>query len=152
MKNTVCTAIGLMGGWIAGALGGWDMAMQTLVFCMVVDYVSGMIVAGVFHKSKKTDSGSLKSLVGFKGLCRKLGQVALVALGYRLDLLMGTSYIRETIALAFIANECLSIVENMGLMGIPLPSVLVKAIDVLSEKSEMATFYYYFCSSKIAYE
>ena len=137
MKNTVCTAIGLLGGWIASALGGWDAAMQTLVFCMAIDYASGMIVAGVFHKSKKTATGSMKSLVGFKGLCRKFFQIALVAVGYRLDLLMGTSYIREAIALAFIANECLSITENMGLMGIPLPAVLIKAIDVLSEKSEV---------------
>lgn len=137
MKNTICAAFGVIGGWIVSALGGWDMAMKTLAFVMIVDYISGMIVAGVFHKSKKTNSGSLKSLVGFKGLCRKMAQAALVAVGYRLDLLMGTNYIREAIALAFIANECLSIIENAGLMGIPLPAVLVKAVDILSEKSNV---------------
>ena len=137
MKNTICAAFGVIGGWIASALGGWDMAMKTLVFVMIVDYISGVIVAGVFHKSKKTNSGSLKSLVGFKGLCRKMAQAVLVAVGYRLDLLMGTNYIREAIALAFIANECLSIIENAGLMGIPLPAVLVKAVDILSEKSNV---------------
>lgn len=137
MKNTICTVFGVIGGWIAGALGGWDMAMKTLVFFMAMDYLTGVIVAGVFHKSKKTNSGSLKSLVGFKGLCRKAIQAALVAVGYRMDLLMETNYIREAIALAFIANEALSIIENAGLMGIPLPPVLVKMVDVLSERANV---------------
>lgn len=135
MKNTICAMFGMIGGWIASALGGWDMAATTLFFFMAVDYTTGIIVAGVFHKSKKTNTGSLKSLVGFKGLCRKFIQLVLVAVGYRLDLLMGTNYIREAIALAFIANECLSIIENAGLMGIPLPTVLVKAVDILHEKA-----------------
>ena len=139
MKNMICTGFGLVGGWIAHMLGGWDLAMQTLVFFMIVDYISGVIVAGVFHRSKKTSTGSLKSLVGFKGLCRKVAQAVLVAVGYRLDLLMGSNYIREAVALAFIVNECLSIIENAGLMGIPLPPMLVKAVDILSEKSNGST-------------
>jgi toxin secretion/phage lysis holin len=137
MKDAFCTATGLVFGWIASAMGGWDMAATTLFYFMMVDYITGIIVAGVFHKSKKTNTGSLKSLVGFKGLCRKFIQLALVAVGYRMDLLLGTNYIREAIALAFIANECLSIIENAGLMGIPLPAVLVKAVDVLSEKANV---------------
>lgn len=137
MKNAICAWVGLLGGCVAQLLGGWDLAMKTLVFFMIVDYISGIIVAAVFHKSKKTATGSLKSWVGFKGLCRKMVQAVLVAVGYRLDVLMGTNYIREAIALAFIANECLSIIENAGLMGIPLPAVLVKAVDVLSEKANV---------------
>ena len=139
MKNAICTAIGLLGGAIASLLGGWDTVMMTLVLFMGIDYVTGIIVAGVFHRSKKTNSGSLKSLIGFKGLCRKFVQAALVGVGHRLDLMMGQNYIREAIALAFICNECLSILENAGLMGIPLPKVLVTAIDVLSEKNEVVT-------------
>jgi toxin secretion/phage lysis holin len=139
MKETICTIVAVLGGWIANALGGWDMAATTLFFFMAVDYITGIIVAGVFHKSKKTNTGSLKSLVGFKGLCRKFNQLFLVAVGYRMDLLLETNYIREAIALGFIANEALSIIENAGLMGIPLPPVLIKMVDVLSERANADT-------------
>ena len=139
MKETICALFALIGGWIANALGGWDMAATTLLFFMAVDYITGIIVAGVFHKSKKTNTGSLKSLVGFKGLCRKFIQFFLVAVGYRMDLLLETNYIREAIALGFIANEALSIIENAGLMGIPLPPVLIKMVDVLSERANADT-------------
>lgn len=135
MKNTICAAFGLLGGWLAHLMGGWDMVVQTLTIFMAMDYLSGIVVAGVFHRSRKTESGSLKSLVGFKGLCRKIGQIALVCVGHRLDLLLGLNYIREAIALAFIANECLSLLENAGLMGIPLPTALTKAVDMLSSKA-----------------
>ena len=54
----------------------------------------------------------------------------------RLDLLMGTSYLRDTVCIAFIANEAVSIVENAGLMGIPIPEVICKTIEVLEEKGK----------------
>lgn len=71
MKEYFCTAVGLIGGAIASLYGGWDAALQTLIICMAVDYITGLIVAGVFHASPKTKTGTLESRAGWKGLCRK---------------------------------------------------------------------------------
>ncbi len=59
-----------------------------------------------------------------------------VMVAYRLDLVIGTNYIRDAVTIAFIANETISLVENAGLMGLPLPDVVVKAIDVLQKKGK----------------
>ena len=137
MRNAFCTALGLLGSLIAGAFGGWDAALTTLVIFMAVDYVSGVIVAAVFHKSTKTATGSLKSWIGFKGLCKKCMVLLMVLIAHRLDLAIGAAYIREAVIIGFTANEGLSIIENAGLMGIPLPKVITKAVDALSDKSEV---------------
>lgn len=71
MKETICTAAGVAGGIIAGLFGGWDTALVTLVIVMSIDYITGLIVAGVFKHSTKTETGGLESQVGWKGLCRK---------------------------------------------------------------------------------
>lgn len=71
MKNEICAAIGIVGGAIASLLGGWDTALQTLIIFMAIDYITGLIVAGVFHTSPKTKTGTLESRAGWKGLCRK---------------------------------------------------------------------------------
>lgn len=136
MKNAICTAIGIVGGFIANLFGGWDAALTTLVIFMCIDYLSGIVVAGVFHKSTKTESGSLKSVIGFEGLCRKGMALLIVLIGYRLDMTIGVDYIRNTVIIGFIANETISIVENAGLMGLPLPAVITKAIDVLTQKAD----------------
>ena len=73
MKNEICAAIGIVGGAIASLLGGWDTALQTLIIFMAIDYITGLIVAGVFHTSPKTKTGTLESRAGWKGLCRKAG-------------------------------------------------------------------------------
>lgn len=136
MKQTICTAVGLAGSVIANLFGGWDDALTTLLIFMVIDYVSGLIVAGIFKKSPKTDTGALESKAGWKGLCRKGMTLLFVLIAYRLDLTIGTSYIRDAVIIAFIANETISLVENAGLMGVPLPAVISKAVDILQKKSE----------------
>ena len=136
MKLKICTLIGVLGGLISAALGGWDYALVTLMIVMCIDYISGIVVAGVFHASKKTESGALESNVGFKGLCRKCMILLIVLIAYRMDLVIGVTYIRDTVIIGFIANELISIIENAGLMGITLPPALVKAIDILTEKAK----------------
>ena len=136
MKEGICTGIGVIGGFIASLFGGWDAALITLLLFMGIDYISGLIVAGVFHNSKKTESGTLESRVGWKGLCRKGMTLLFVLIACRLDLALGESYIRDTVIIGFMANELISIVENAGLMGLPLPTVITKAIDILTKKSE----------------
>lgn len=136
MKTEICTFIGIIGGFIASLFGGWTEALITLLILMSIDYVSGLIVAGVFHTSKKTQTGTLESIAGWKGLCRKGMTLLIVLIGYRLDLALGVCYIRDAVIIGFIANETISIVENAGLMGVPMPEVIVKAIDVLTKKAE----------------
>ena len=110
--------------------------MMTLIIFMAIDYISGLIVAGVFKKSTKTETGALESRTGFKGICRKFMMIIFVVIGHRTDLLLGSTYIRDTVAIAFIVNELISIVENAGLMGIPIPAVISNAIDVLKKDNE----------------
>lgn len=136
MKEGICTGVGIVGGFIASLFGGWDAALITLVMFMGIDYISGLLVAGVFHNSNKTDSGTLESKAGFKGLCRKGMTLLFVLIAYRLDLALGVNYIRDAVIIGFMANELISIVENAGLMGLPLPAVITKAIDVLTKKAE----------------
>lgn len=136
IKTAVLAAIGTIGGGVAALFGGWTSAMTTLIIFMVIDYATGIIVAGVFHRSGKSKSGALESRAGFKGLCRK-GMILLILLvACRLDLMLGTGYIKDCVCIAFVVNETLSIIENAGLMGVPIPQVLIKAIDVLKAKEE----------------
>ena len=136
MKDGICTAIGVVGSTIASFFGGFDAALITLLIFMGVDYATGLIVAGVFHKSEKTENGALESRAGWKGLCRKGVSLLVVLVACRLDMIMGSNFIRDSTVIAFIANETISIIENAGLMGVPIPSVITKAIEVLKKKSE----------------
>ena len=136
LKISVFGLLGIVGSYISQLFGGWSMDLQTLLLFMVVDYVSGLILAGVFKKSEKTKSGALSSNVGFKGLCKKIGILFCVLIAYRLDISIGTDYIRTAVIIAFIVNEAVSIIENVGLMGVPIPPVILKAIDVLKNKKD----------------
>lgn len=136
MKEMICTIFGVIGSAIASFFGGWDAGLATLLIFMCLDYVSGLIVAGVFKNSPKTDTGSLESKAGWKGLCRKSMTLIFVLIAYRVDLVIGTNYIRDTVIIGFIVNELISLIENAGLMGVPLPAVITKAIDILQKKAE----------------
>lgn len=136
MKQGICSIMGVIGSAIAGAFGGWDAGMVTLLIFMAADYISGLVVAGVFKSSAKSSTGGLESKAGWKGLCRKCMTLVFVLVAYRIDVVIGTSYIRDAVIIAFIANELISLVENAGLMGLPLPGVIVKAIDILQKKSK----------------
>lgn len=134
MNKTICAGLGVLGGMIASAFGGWDGSLTTLVILMGIDYVTGVIVAGVFHRSDKTGTGALSSRAGFQGLCRKGVMLLLVLVGARLDGLLGMDFLRDGVAIAFTANELLSVLENGALMGVPIPSALQKALDLLGKK------------------
>ncbi len=135
MKSAILTSVGAVGGFVASLFGGWDTALVTLIIFMGVDYLTGLIVAGVFHNSEKTASGTLESRAGWKGLSRKGVSLLVVLVACRLDLVMGSDFIRDAVVIAFIANETISIIENAGLMGVPIPAAIVKAIDVLNAKA-----------------
>lgn len=136
VKNALSTVIGVIGSLIANLLGGWDSALITLFLFMAIDYFSGIIVAGVFHKSTKTASGSLESTAGWKGICRKGVSLLIVLIACRLDIIIGSDYIRDAVVIAFTLNETISIIENAGLMGIPIPKIITKSIEVLHDKND----------------
>ena len=131
IKIFILSGVACVGAAITSLFGGWNGAMTTLVILMLIDYVTGIIVAGVFHASPKSSGGALSSAVGFKGICRKFVILLIVVVACRVDLLLDTNIIRDATCIGFCANELVSITENAGLMGIPLPRKLVEAIEVL---------------------
>ena len=136
MKNLFTTFVGVIGSSIASLLGGWDMALQTLIIFMTIDYITGLMVAGIFNKSTKTKHGALESVAGWKGLCRKGVALLIVLIACRLDLLTGANLIRDAVVIAYCTNEAISIIENAGLMGVPIPTKLTKAIEALKSKED----------------
>jgi toxin secretion/phage lysis holin len=132
-------AVGAVGAGISTAFGGWTSAMTTLLIFMSIDYLTGLMVAGIFKRSQKTKNGALESRAGFKGLCRKGVMLLIVLVACRLDIELHTTYIRDAVCIAFIVNETLSITENAGLMGVPIPKVITKAIELLRSKEENTT-------------
>ena len=138
LQGTICTGIGIIGAFIASLYGGWTDGMTTLLMFMAIDYIMGLLVAGIWHKSKKTEDGRLESRAGWKGLVRKGVTMLIVLVAARLDMTIGTTMIRDTAVIGFIANEGISIIENAGLMGVPLPKVITNALEVLRKESENA--------------
>lgn len=135
-KTVFCTVVGLIGGVVAAAFGGWNAAMMTLIALMAVDYLTGLMVAGIFHKSPKSESGALESKAGWKGLCRKGVTLLVVLVAAQLDRAIGTGFIRDAAVIGYIANETLSIIENAGLMGVPVPNAVKKGIELLKKKED----------------
>ena len=133
MKEFICTAAGVVGGFISALFGGWDSALITLLIFMGIDFATGFITAGM-GKSKHSDSGGLSSKAGWFGLAKKVCTLMLIVVAVRIDVLLGTTYIRDAVCISFCLNELLSIVENTSLMGVPFPAPIKKAIDVLQTK------------------
>ena len=124
------------GGAISQAFGGWDSAMMTLLIFMAIDYLSGLIVAGVFQASDKSASGSLSSVACWQGLLKKGMTLIIVLVAARLDIVLGTAFVRDAVVIAYVVNETISIIENAGLMGLPVPDVIMSAIEQLQGKNE----------------
>lgn len=136
MKETLLGILGAVGAAIASYFGGWSSSMTTLLIFMAIDYLTGVICAGVFNASPKTENGALESRAGFKGLIRKGVILLIILIAARIDLMLGTTYFRDGTCIAFILNELLSIIENAGLMGIKMPAIITKMVEVLQKKSE----------------
>lgn len=111
--------------------GGWSALLGALVFFVAVDYGTGMLAA---WKERQ-----LSSQVGFWGIAKKIGIFVVVALAHRLDLSLGTGDImRDTAIWFYMANEALSILENLGRLGVPIPPMIQQGVKVLREKANGA--------------
>jgi toxin secretion/phage lysis holin len=134
MKQTLCTLSGVIGAGLAWAFGGWDAALTALMICISVDYISGSLVALVFHNSSKSETGAYNSAYGLKGLCKKGLMLLFVLVAVQVDNLLGSEYVRDAVCIGFCSNEILSITENLGLAGVPMPQAVVKALEQLQKK------------------
>ena len=120
-KNTILAVLAALGSAVTAALGGWDAGMKVLVGMMAADYLTGVLVAAVWHRSNKSSTGALDSKAGFKGLAKKCVILMFVWLAVLLDGALGEEYIRTAVILFYIGNEGISLLENIGLMGVPYP-------------------------------
>lgn len=136
MKEYITSALALGGGGLSWAIGGFDAVVVCLIGAMAIDYITGLIVAGVFHNSPKTEGGRLDSRVGWKGLARKFVTILIVVVANLADVVMGTEGIRAAVCIGFFANECLSLVENAGHMGLRIPKKLADAIEELVSEGD----------------
>lgn len=131
MREPVATTITAVGtGLLSSLLGGWDMALEILLIVMILDYITG--VASAFHT--KTVSSS----EGYLGILKKASIFAIVILAAQLDRLTGNAHslFRNCTAFFFVANDALSILENVGELDIPLPSFLKNALIKLRDKGD----------------
>lgn len=136
IKNAVFAALAAVGGFIADRLGGWDALLQVLIALMAADYLTGLIVAGIFKKSPHTRSGTLSSAAGYLGLIKKCAALLLIYIGVLLDRALGEAFVRSALIIFFIGNEGLSLLENVGLMGVKYPKFLAKMLEALRDKGD----------------
>lgn len=121
-------AFALIGGWVTAALGGWDTALQVLVMFVAMDYITGLIAA--WYEKR------LDSRIGFKGIAKKIMLFVPVAVGYWLDVLLGQEILRSLAIWFYLANEGLSMLENLGRCGVPILAPLKDALEQLKKKGE----------------
>ena len=125
------------GGAVAGALGGWDTMLQVLAVMMVLDYVTGLLAAWM-GRSTKTETGHLDSRAGFAGLCRKALMLLVVLMCAAVDRLLPSeaAVFRSMMIWFYVANEGLSVLENLALAGVPFPSAVRKALEQVRDRTD----------------
>lgn len=129
MKEFATSIISMLTTAFVYIIGGIDVALISLLIAIIIDYISGLIKAYVLKE--------LSSKVGFKGILKKFGILLIVALSVIVDKIAGqTGAIRTLVIYYFVANEGLSILENLAQSGLPIPKVIKKALIALKENSE----------------
>lgn len=127
-EGLFATVFAVAGTFASSVLGGWDMAMKALVFCLIADYVTGVLGA--------VRTKMLNSEVMFWGGLRKAIIIGVIAFSVLMDGLMGnaTPVFRMLAIYFYVGREGLSIIENLGVLGVPLPAFVEKAFEQLRDK------------------
>lgn len=129
MKETICVLIGSITTGLVYLLGGIDVALNCLLIAIILDYVSGII--------KAFNNKTLSSRIGLRGLLKKIGILIIVMLAVLIDRVTGnTGAIRTLVLYYFVANEGLSIIENLGQAGLPIPKTIKNALKALKNQGE----------------
>ena len=136
VKHTVLTIIGSIGSFASYLFGGFDKLLIALVIFMIIDFLSGLILAIVFKNSSKTKNGRVSSEAGIRGLAKKIFILFLVTVATQLDLVLDTSIVRDGVIIAFISMEGISILENATLSGLPVPRIIKNALEVLNKSED----------------
>jgi toxin secretion/phage lysis holin len=126
-QNIVNGVASLAGGAITFLVGGWSELLTLFLFIIVLDYVSGISASIIEGKG-------LSSAVGYKGLLKKFAIILIVALSFQIDKALGLNVVMSGTIYFFMANELISVIENYGRMGLPLPSQIKKTIEILKDK------------------
>lgn len=128
--NASQLAITAIGGWLGWVLGGWDGFLYALVTFVLTDYLTGLMAAAVEKK--------LSSEIGFKGIFRKVLIFMLVGIGHILDakVIGDGSVLRTAVIFFYISNEGISIIENAGRIGLPIPQKLKAILEQLKTKGD----------------
>lgn len=135
LKIVFASAVGILGSTISSAFGGWDDSMKALILFMALDYVTGLMVA-CFNKSPKTQNGGLSSKIGYKGLAKKSFVLIFIVVSVWLDRILGIDWVRNAVIIGFISNELVSIIENGGLLGVPIPKSIVEVVEILKKRGD----------------
>ena len=136
LRVEIMTIIGVLGSMASYLFGGFTEALVALLIMMAIDIILGFTNALIFHKSKKTKSGRASSSQGVKGITKKFMILVVVVVANQLDIIMGTSIIKDGVIIAYATMEGLSIVENMAFMGVPIPKVVKDALEVLNKNEK----------------
>ena len=136
MKHIFCIFFGVLGGILSAIFGGVDNALITLLVFMAIDYITGVALSLVFKKSPKTLTGGYSSGMFVRGAVKKGLSLLIVIIAVRIDTTVGVNYFRDCTVFAICANELLSVIENLGPCGVPIPDIIKKGIDVLNKKIE----------------
>ena len=128
--NGIQLLFAIIGGWLGWFLGECDGLMYALIAFVIADYVTGVMCA--------VSDKRLSSKVGFKGICRKVLIFVLVGMANILDMhVIGTGCVLRTAVLFFyISNEGVSVLENAGHLGLPIPARLLNVLEQLHEDAE----------------
>lgn len=114
--------------------GGFTMGVQVLLIFAICDWFTGVFTSIVLGKSDKTVNGTYSSKVGLEGICRKVLMFIFVMLAHQVDLLVGTDYLKDAICIAFILNECYSMLENAKLWGLSIPTTIIEVLENFKNK------------------
>ena len=129
MKLAIKSILSAISTTLLFILGGWDIAIQSLIIVMIIDYLTGI---GKSYVAEKLNSNK-----GFKGIVKKLAMLGIVAIAVIIDRLIGdTGLIRNFIIYYLVANEGLSIIENLGEMDIIVPEFLKTKLEQLRDKGD----------------
>lgn len=133
LGNEIKLLLSFLGSLLCCCFGGWNKSLITLTFFIAIELLVGLL-KGVCGKSEKSENGGISSKVMRQGFIKKFLIYVYVAIGHFLDGYIGIDFCRESICIYFIINELISITENIGILGVPMPAVVNKCIDILKNK------------------